>query len=114
MPQTNNRLILELERTIRETNHEVMAPALPGVTLDGLRPLLTLVATARADYLSALLGLTADADERHRLSPDRLETLRGLRLVYEELVAGAQALEHAVARGHLDVGPPSTTAATPV
>ncbi|MCW5584546.1 MAG: hypothetical protein KIS75_00305, partial [Chromatiales bacterium] len=54
-----NRLLMELERTMRAVNHEVINPQIQALTIDGLRPVLCLVANARARYLKALFDLGA-------------------------------------------------------
>lgn len=104
MNQDINRLLLELERSMRAVNRDVINPQIHEVTIDGLRPLLGLVAEARARYLKALLDL-ADRTPGGRPSSGQFEELAALRREYEELVSGAKALETAVQRGYLDVQP---------
>lgn len=102
MNQDINRLLMELERTMRAVNREVINPALPKITIDGLRPVLTLVAAARARYLTALvqLGLGAEKDEP---TEQQFDELSKLRREYSELTEAAKALETAIQRGYLDV-----------
>lgn len=106
MSQDTNRLLMELEHAIRAINHEVINPQISEVTIDDLRPVLYLVANARARYLKALFEFGAreqGADDR----PDaaQFDQLHRLREEYDELVSGAQALETAIQRGYLDVMP---------
>jgi hypothetical protein len=104
MNQDINRLLMELERSIRTINHEVINPQITELTIDGLRPVLCLVANARARYLKALFDLGASEDEsKERPTEAQFEDLRQLRLEYDELVSGAKALETAIQRGYLDV-----------
>lgn len=111
MSRANNRLLLEFERRVREVNHEVLGPLLPDVDLDALEPILRTVAEARADYVRALLARTAPGGTP--TTDAEIEELRRLRTAYEELLAGAQAIEHAIERGYLDValGRPRVAAA---
>ncbi len=98
----NNRLLLELEQAIRTINQEVINPVIPELTIKGLRPVLKMVANARAAYLKTLIDLSADTNGE-LLSSNQVEKLRHLRVAYDECVAGAQALETAIQREYLDV-----------
>ncbi len=104
MNQDINRLLMELERSMRTTNREAINPQIQELTIDGLRPVLQLVATARARYLKALFDL-AGTGEQSSLDEQQLKQLTQLRHEYEELAAGAKALETAIQRGYLDVQP---------
>ena len=106
MNQDINRLLMELERSMRTINHEVINPEITELTIDGLRPVLCLVANARARYLKALFDLGASEKESGgRPTEAQFDELRQLRLEYDELVNGAKALETAIQRGYLDVIP---------
>lgn len=104
MNQDINRLLLELERSMRAINREVINPMIQQLSIDGLRPVLCLVANARARYLKALFDLGASQPDDHPTEAQFAELSR-LRQEFEELVAGAQALETAIQRGYLDVLP---------
>ena len=104
MNQDTNRLLMELEHAMRAINLEVINPQISELTIDDLRPVLRMVANARVRYLKALFELGASehgADGRP--SETQLTQLRQLRVEYDELVSGAQALETAIQRGYLDV-----------
>ncbi|MDJ0741256.1 MAG: hypothetical protein QNJ91_16185 [Gammaproteobacteria bacterium] len=104
MDQDTNRLLMELERSMREANREAINPNITALTIDGLRPVLCLVANARARYLKALFDLGADNNEADsRPNEAQLEQLRQLRGEYDELMKGARELEIAIQRGYLDV-----------
>jgi hypothetical protein len=103
MNQDTNRLLLELERNMRAINREIINPQIDALTLDDLRPILSLVAHARARYLRALFDLGATVEEEAP-NDEQFARLAKLRSEYEELVSGAKALETAVQRGYLDVG----------
>jgi len=102
MATENKRLLLELDKTIREINREVINPRVAELTLDDLCPVMRLVAKARADYLEAMFEV-AEAVGDGQPSQDQLKKLRYLRLSFEELREGAQAMETAIERGYLDV-----------
>jgi hypothetical protein len=95
---------MEFERSMRSINREVINPEIKELTIDGLRPVIRLIAQARARYLKALFEL---GDERPGQVPDKqqLEELSRLRHAYEEMAQAAQALETAIQRGYLDVRP---------
>jgi hypothetical protein len=103
MPTDNKRLLLEIEKTIREINRETINPVLPEVVLSDLEPTLRLVARARAAYIKGLVDMAAELGENGMPDLERIKGLRLLRLTFEELVAGAKALEISIERGYLDV-----------
>ena len=98
----NNRLIMTLERDIRQINRDIINPAIAELSLADITPVSTLVARARAAYLKALFNLAEAAGEQLPSNAEIVE-LKSKRLAYEELLAGAQALETAISRGYLDV-----------
>jgi hypothetical protein len=102
MSQETNRLLMELERSMRAVNREAINPQIQELTIDDLRPLLSLVAGARARYIKALFDLSAAATDG-RPNEQQLTELARLRHEYEELTSGAKALEAAIQRGYLDV-----------
>ena len=104
MSKDNNRLLLQLEQAIRRLNQEIISPVLPELSLAGLNPVMSMVAKTRANYLQELFELAGSCEDS---VPDagQIENLRTLRRTYEEMVAGAQAIETAIQRGYLDVKP---------
>ena len=102
MSSDKKRLLLQLEQAIRALNQEVINPMLPELTVDSLNPVMSMVARTRALYLKELFELAGSCEES---GPDaaQIDHLRSLRLSFEEMVAGAQALETAIGRGYLDV-----------
>ncbi|KRT55177.1 hypothetical protein [endosymbiont of Ridgeia piscesae] len=98
----NNRLLLEIDKTIREINRETINPAIPKLSLSDLNPVMVLVARARVVYLKELFDI-AGVVGNGLPSPDQIDQLKKLRETYEELVNGAQSLEIAIQRGYLDV-----------
>ncbi len=104
MGQENNRLLMELERSMRSINRETMNPVIHELTIQGLEPVLRLVARARARYLKALVDL-GDLNPEDGLDEGQLVRLEQLRREYDELSSAARALETAIQRGYLDVEP---------
>ncbi|MGV6859764.1 MAG: hypothetical protein ACWA5X_12440 [bacterium] len=98
----NNRLLLEIDRTIRNLNRETINPEIPELTLRDLEPVLAMVARARAKYLKELLDLSSVV-ENGLPSHEQIHKLSQLRHSFEELINGAKALETAIERGYLDV-----------
>jgi len=101
MSVDSNRLLLELDKAIRELNREVINPAIPELTLEDLHPVMAMVARTRAAYLNGLFSVTQMVEDKP--TPDQIRELRELREAYEEMVKAAQALETAIQRGYLDV-----------
>jgi hypothetical protein len=98
----NNRLMLEIDSTIRDLNREAINPAIEEVKIDDLKPAMKLVARSRAEYLKELFDLASVVGDGLP-SPDQVSHLRKLRITYDELVAAAKALNTAIERGYLDV-----------
>ena len=104
MGQESNRLLMELERSMRSINREIINPVIQELTTDSLRPVIRMVALARARYLKAVVDLGRKHPDGN-LDSIQLEQLERLRREYEELASAAQALETAIQRGYLDVQP---------
>ncbi len=98
----NNRLLLELEKYRREINRDIINPQIPELQLEDLKPLLTLVAHARAAYLRELLDIAQVTTERLP-GQQQIAELRRRRETYDELVAATNALETVIQRDYLDV-----------
>ena len=102
MTQQTNRLLMEVERTRRNINRDIINPCVRELTVEGLEPVLRLVANARARYIRTLFTLGNNAQERDP-TPEEFAELTRLRKEYDELVNAAQAMETAIQRGYLDV-----------
>ena len=101
MTVESNRLLLELERIRRDINREIINPEVPELSMEELRPMLTMVARVRMAYIREFLDIGRMTTSVP--SNDQIEMLAGLRRSYEELVAAANAVETAIQRGYLDV-----------
>lgn len=102
MPSANRRLSVELDRALSLINREVMNPILPELTVNDIKPIMQMVAHARAEYLKEL----CDVSEKNQGETPSLEHVKRLRLkreIFEELVAAYQALDTAIERGYIDV-----------
>ncbi len=98
----HNRLLLELNRAIQNINRDIINPLIPELTVDGLEPVMSMVARARGSYLKTLFTITEGAGKALPSVEDTAR-LREKRETYEELLAAAKALEVAIERGYLDV-----------
>ncbi len=100
----NNRMLLELEKLRREINREIINPLVPVLSQEDLKPLITLVARARAHYVRETLDLAAAASDIPPTA-EQIARLRHHRETYDELVKAAGALESVIEREYLDVRP---------
>lgn len=97
-----NRLRMEMDRALRDSNKRIINPEIPDLHLDDLTPTIEIVARARAAYLKELFSI-AEATKDGLPSPEQVASLRAARGTYEELVHAIRALEAALERGYLDV-----------
>ncbi|KAA0876524.1 hypothetical protein [Nitrincola tapanii] len=102
MTVSNNRLLLELEKYRREINRSIINPAIPELSLEDLKPLLSMVAHTRAAYIRELLDIARISPDQVP-SPDQIKQLRACRETFDELVAAVNALETVIQRDYLDV-----------
>lgn len=102
MPTPQNRMLIELERMMREINREVINPQFEELATDDLAPALRMVAHARARYIGELFRVARQSKDAEP-TDKQLKQLQRRRVRYEELLKGAQALETAIQRGYLDV-----------
>lgn len=96
----NNRLLLQLEQTRRKINRGIINPEIKTLSVEDIKPIIEMVADARAEYVAELFSLAAVHDGK---TPDQVGRLRELRETFEELVAAANALETMIKRGYVDV-----------
>lgn len=99
-----NRLLMAFERLLRETNREAINPILEELSVSDLKPIASLVARARADYLKSLHELAKKYDNLDNL-PDtnEMQQLALKRQRFIDLVEGSKSVETAIQRGYLDV-----------
>jgi len=102
MSTDNKRLLIEIDKSIREINRSVINPQIQALSVKDLNPVIELVARARSRYLKALFDIAAEVGEGMP-STDQLKQLRYHRVAFEELRDGVQALEAAIERSYLDV-----------
>ncbi|MCW8884597.1 MAG: hypothetical protein OQK12_04975 [Motiliproteus sp.] len=98
----NNRLLLEIDKYIRDINRSVINPVIPELALEDIAPVTKMVAGVRASYLKELFDIAAVTGDEQPTA-DQVRRLSELRKTYDELVLAAQALEGAIQRGYLDV-----------
>lgn len=97
----HKRLLIEIEKAVREVNRATINPITEELGLEDVQPILNLVARTRAAYLRELFTITEEAGEGMP-SVDAVKKLRQLRTIFEELRSAAQALQIALERGYLD------------
>jgi len=99
-----NRLLLQFEQLLRESNREHINPRIEDLCIDGLKPLVELVARSRATYLEHLYQLCQKYEGTESF-PDKeeLQRLRAFRNRFLELADGAKSFEISIQRGYLDL-----------
>lgn len=97
-----NRLLLELEGLRKEINRGIINPLVPELALNDLKPIINMVARARADYVKALIDLAASVTDAAP-SIEQAKELRDRRIIFEELVDATNALEAVIQREYMDV-----------
>lgn len=98
----NNRLLLELENCVKNANKGIINPEIPELDINHIRPVMEMVARARAAYLKTLFEVNEEVGEGIP-DPQQVTKLSNARKTFEELVQASQALETAIQRGYLDV-----------
>lgn len=101
MEREKNRILVALERHRRLINRERINTEIPLLDMEGIHPIVSMVADVRAAYLKALFEV---ASGREGLpTPKQIDRLAQLRRSYREVVDAANALEVAIERGYMDV-----------
>lgn len=98
-----NRLLMEFDHALRETNKAIINPEIEVLKVAELKPVLAMVARARAQYLKKLFSLAKECPE-DLPDAEQIASLKKLRITYDELLSASRALEAAIERGYLDVG----------
>ncbi len=100
----NNRLLLQLEQLMREINRKAINSEVELLNLDGLRPLVELVARSRAAYLKRLFSMAGAYSESGGLpTNEEMNEVRRLRQNYMDLSDASKSVEIAIQRGYLDL-----------
>lgn len=105
MSNASSRLLLEFNKLLRETNRNEIGAIVDQLCLDDLKPVVELVARARANYLKHAFELAGTHRDGTLPSEDELAVLRKHRAVFHDLLEASQAFETAIQRGYLDVQP---------
>jgi len=104
MNAEKNRLLLRFEQLLRETNREIINPEINVLSIEDLKPVIEMVARARAAYLKALYDLAVTHKKDQSLpSPAEMEGLQTLRTRFLDLADGAKSIEVAIQREYLDI-----------
>lgn len=102
MSVDGNRLLLLWEKALKDTNREVINPQFAELSIEDLKPVIEVVARARAGFLKELFDIAGESEDSLP-SEERIRLLKQHRERYEELSAASRALEVAIERGYLDV-----------
>ena len=111
MPLENKRMMMAFEHCYRKVNKAEIDPIIPTLTISQLEPVLGMVAKSRARYLKALFDLGGSSESTVLPNNEEVSRLNELRTHYEELLAGAQALQTAIEKGYVEVDVPRAGAA---
>ena len=104
MSQEVKRLLLQFQQLMGTVNQEIINPEIEELSVDSLRPLVTLVARSRAVYLKELYELSKRYDGSDQFPTEQeMKKLKKLRTRYIDLVDGAQSFEISIQRGYLDI-----------
>lgn len=99
-----NRLLIQFDRLLKDANKKNINPKIEELNIEGLQPLIRLVARSRARYLEYVYELSKEYEDKEDYpTPEELQKLKTLRLRFEELTAGSQAFETSIQRGYLDL-----------
>jgi hypothetical protein len=99
-----NRMMMHFEQMLRKANREHINPVIEELTPDNLRPIVNLVARARAVYLKHMYELCKKYDGTDALpSTEELCELSELRSRFVDLSDGAKSFEISIQRGYLDL-----------
>jgi len=98
----NRKFTKILEEAIRQTNREVMDPMLPPVSMESILPITIMVSKLRGRYIAEAFKMVSH--KKDGLPDDeQIARLREYREAYEEALGVSMALEHAIARGYLEL-----------
>ncbi len=104
MDNDAKRLLMRFEQMLRAANREVINPEIDNMSLEGLRPMVDLVARTRARYIKFLWALSKKYDGSESFpSDEEMKKLSALRSRYLELADGAKSVEICIERGYLDI-----------
>ncbi|MCU7835311.1 MAG: hypothetical protein KZQ83_08650 [gamma proteobacterium symbiont of Taylorina sp.] len=104
MPIENKRLLVLIEKLMREINRETINPLFPELVLADIDPIIKMVATTRARYLKELFKLSMLSRNGQKVTFEMAKDLHQSRLVYEEMIEASKALDIAIERGYIDIG----------
>lgn len=101
MSRDNSRLLLKLEEQRRQINREALNPSLGTVDIESLLPIVKTCATARSNYISCLMSI-ANKNQGASVDKKQIDQLKQFRVVYEELIRAANAMETVIDRGYVN------------
>jgi hypothetical protein len=101
-----NRLLLEFNRLLKKANRDHINPEIEELNVEGLKPIIDLVARSRAVYLKEVYQIGKKYESNAAFpSAEELKKLKVLRARFLELAEGAKSFEVSIQRGYLDLAP---------
>lgn len=98
--------MMQFEQLLRKANRDWINPQIEALSIDGLTPIVTLVARSRARYLKQVYLLCQKYEASDEFpSEAELQELKKLRTCFLDLTDGAKSFEISIQRGYLDLKP---------
>ncbi len=99
-----NRILMQFEQLLRTVNREQINGKFEKLSIEDLKPIVDVVARARASYLKHLHDLCKKYEGTDKLpSTEELCELSELRSRFSDLADGAKSLKISIERGYMDV-----------
>ena len=99
-----NRLLMQYQQLFRKSNKKYINPEIEELTVEGLEPIIIMVAKSRAAYMKYVYALGKKYGENEGLpTTDELKKLKILKMRFTEVSEGAHAFETCIQRGYLDL-----------
>jgi len=101
-----NRLMMQFKLMLQKANRDHINPEVEALSIEGMKPIVDLVARSRARYLKHVYQLCKKYQASDAFpSEDELQKLKSLRSCFLDLTDGAQSFEISIQRGYLDLKP---------
>lgn len=99
-----NRLMMQFDDELKKSNRLHINPLIDEMSIEGMQPIVELVARCRGAYLEKLYSLCQKYEGSENFpSAEELDELAHFRQRFVELADGAKSFETAIQRGYMDV-----------
>jgi len=88
---------------MKEVTRDTINPLFPELSLDDIKPIMDVVALARANYIKELFKCSEISKNDKQITAETVKDLRADRLIYDELVEAYKVLDASIEHGYLDV-----------